>query len=139
MLTQIKTQAAMLKNLLAAGGLLAGGYLLATLGWSFNLPTLVIRERIPESNRNPVCSEIVQPKAVLSREQLAQLMTVPERSARRKVQEIIKEPYCRLPSLSIRVGATTEREIYPLAFEPQTSLVILYEGETFVGYGFKKS
>ena len=118
------------------GSLLAGGYLLAAFGLPFNLPSSVPKPSTKE--RSLLCSEMVQPKAVLSREQLAQLMTVPERSQRSKVQEIVKQPYCKLPGLSIRVGATTERELYPLSFDPQTSLLVLYEGQTYVGYGFKR-
>jgi hypothetical protein len=123
-------------SLLVGGGLLVAGYLLATFGLPFNLSSSVPKQRTPKLNL--MCSEIVQPKAVLSREQLAQLMAVPERSQRRNVQAVVKEPYCRLPTLSIRVGAMTDRDLYPLAFDPQTSLVILYEGQTYVGYGFKR-
>jgi hypothetical protein len=123
-------------SLLVGGGLLLAGYLLATFGLPFNLPSSVPKQRTPKLNL--MCSEIVQPKAALSREQLAKLMAVPERSPRPNVQAVVKEPYCRLPTLSIRVGAMTDRELYPLAFDPQTSLVILYEGQTYVGYGFKR-
>ncbi len=83
------------------------------------------------------CEKIVQPKATISREQLAKLLSIPERSQRNIVQEILKQPYCQLPSLSIRTGAKTERDVYPLAFDPQTSLIVLYEGKSYVGYGFK--
>jgi hypothetical protein len=122
---------------LIGGGLLVSGYLLANFGLPFNFPSSVPKQRT--SGLHVMCSEIVQPKATLSREQFAKLMTVPERSQRRNVQALVKEPYCRLPSLSIRSGATTERELYPLTFDPQTSLVILYEGQIYVGYGLKRS
>jgi hypothetical protein len=117
--------------------LVVGACLVATfhLQQFFNLP-LVPRERTSPERSFP-CQEIVQPKAAVSREQLAQLMSIPERSQRRNVQQILKEPYCQLPSLSIRAGAKTEREIYPLAFDPQTSVVVVYEGEVYVGYGVK--
>ena len=85
------------------------------------------------------CQKIVQPRAALSRQQLTQLMTVPERGKRSQVENILKDPYCGMHSLSIRAGAMTERDAYPLAFDPQTWLVVLYEGETYVGYGFKRS
>jgi hypothetical protein len=110
--------------------------LLAAVGWQFNLRPVLPKERTPQERSLP-CQEIVQPKAAVSRELLAQLMSIPERSQRRNVQQILKEPYCRLPSVSIRAGVKTEREIYPLAFDPQTSLVVVYEGATYVGYGIK--
>ncbi len=78
------------------------------------------------------CQEMVQPKAVMSRDQLAQLLAVPERGDRTKVQSIVKQPYCRMANLSIRAGTVTERVAYPLDFDPQTWLVILYEGKSYV-------
>jgi hypothetical protein len=117
--------------------LLIGGAVLAAIGLTFIQPEVVPPNRGPDPNQ--FCQEIVQPKAVVTREQLAQLLTVPERGERPKVQSIVKEPYCRMPNMSIRAGATTERVAYPLAFDSQTWLVVLYEGGTYVGYGFKRS
>lgn len=131
----IKAPSLVLQYLLAGSFLLAVGYLLAAL----NLPNIqpsALKDSKPE--RNTFCSEMVQPKATVSREQLAQLLSVPERSQRRKVQQLLKDPYCRLAPLTIRAGATTERQAYPLASDPQTSLVVLYEGKSYVGYGFKR-
>lgn len=110
---------------------------LVAFGWQFDLRPVVPKDTTFQE-RSLTCQEIVQPKTALSREQLAKLLSIPERSQRRNVQAILKEPYCRLPSLSIRAGAKTEREMYPLAFDPQTSLVVVYEGETYVGYGVKE-
>jgi hypothetical protein len=118
--------------LLAASGLFAAFALL------LKLPSgMQSQQYISKPRPDLTCQEIVQPKAMLSHEQLAKLLSVPEHSQRREVQEIVKQPYCRLPSLSIRSGAKTERDAYPLAFDPQTNLVILYEGKTYVGYGFQ--
>jgi hypothetical protein len=117
--------------------ILLGGAMLAAVGLA-----VTQYEAEPPSvglDPNQFCQEIVQPKAVVSREQLAQLLTVPERGSRSKVQAIVKEPYCRMPSLSIRAGATTERVAYPLTSDPQTWIVILYEGKTYVGYGLKRA
>lgn len=117
--------------------LLLGGALLAAIGLTLTQPEIAPPSRGPDPSQ--FCQEIVQPKAAVSREQLAQLLTVPERGDRIKVQSIVKQPYCRMPSLSIRSGATTERDAYPLASDPQTWIVILYEGKTYVGYGFKRA
>ncbi|HIK12627.1 MAG TPA: hypothetical protein IGS52_20615 [Oscillatoriaceae cyanobacterium M33_DOE_052] len=117
--------------------MLVGGFLLAAASlmlFSLSEPTARVRPVNPAL----FCEEMVLPKAQLSGEQLAKLLTVPEPAARTKVQEILKQPYCRLPSLSVRVGAITDRDAYPLAFDPQTWLVVLYEGENYVGYGFKR-
>ncbi len=117
--------------------MLVGGFLLAAASLMlFSLPNQTARVR--PVNPALFCEEMVLPKAQLSGEQLAKLLTVPEPAARTKVQEILKQPYCRLPSLSVRVGAITDRDAYPLAFDPQTWLVVLYEGENYVGYGFKR-
>ena len=120
-----------LEPLLVGGLLLAAGSLLLV-----NLATKTQQASKPDPKL--FCEEMVLPKAELSGEQLAKLLTVPEPSARSKVQKLVNQPYCRLPSLSVRAGAITERDAYPLAFDPQTWLVVLYEGENYVGYGFKR-
>jgi hypothetical protein len=83
-----------------------------------------------------LCQEVKQTTATLSREQLAQLLAIAERSNRKEVQKIVSEPYCILPALEVRAGVQADREAYPLAFDPKTWLVMLYEGEEYVGYGF---
>lgn len=116
------------KQLLAAGAvLLAVGLLLDLHG----LPSFLNKK----SSGEP-CQEVVQSQAKLSRQQLARLLTVPEGDKKQKVQEILKDPYCKLANLQVRAGATAQREAYPLEFEPQTWLVILYEGEQYAGYRF---
>lgn len=117
--------------------LLLGGTLLAAVG--LTIAQYDVTPPSPTLDPSQFCQEIVQPKAAVSRDQLAQLLTVPERGDRIKVQNIIKEPYCRMPNLSIRAGAITERVAYPLDFDPQTWLIVLYEGKTYVGYGFKRA
>lgn len=118
--------------------LLLGGAVVAAIGLA------IAQLQVAPSNHQGIdpsqfCQEIVQPKAVVTREQLAKLLTISERDQRAKVQGIVKQPYCKLPSLSIRAGATVERDLYPFASDAQTWLVIAYEGDTYVGYGFKRN
>lgn len=82
------------------------------------------------------CNTVVSDSARLSRDQLLQLLTIPERGAKEQVRQVISEPYCQLPALNVRSGVTAEREAYPLAFDPGTSLVILYENDEYAGYRF---
>lgn len=117
--------------------LLIGGAVLAVIGLVLTQPQVT-----PPSNEldpNQFCQEIVQPQAVVTRDQLAKLLTIPERDKRVKVQAIVKQPYCKMLNLSIRAGATTEREAYPLDSDPQTWLVVAYEGDSYVGYGLKRN
>jgi hypothetical protein len=81
-------------------------------------------------------SEIVD-TAQLSREQLLELLSVPERDSKSRVREIVQEPYCQLSTLQIRAGVDAVREAYPLEFDPKTTLVILYENDEYAGYRFK--
>lgn len=83
-----------------------------------------------------VCQQEVQPESVLSRPELTELLSVPERSAKEAVRQVIAEPYCRMAPVEVREGVTAEREAYPLAFDPQTWLVVLYEGDEYAGYDF---
>jgi hypothetical protein len=115
--------------------LLVGGLIIAIAGF------LIDVGRLPFGNSQSStlyqdCQGDIQNEIVLSREQLAQVLTIPERDARERVQEILAEPYCRLPNIEIRAGVAAEREAYPLAFDPQTWLVILYEGDEYAGFRF---
>lgn len=86
--------------------------------------------------QNTDCNTVVSNEAKLSRKQLATLLTIPERDAKTRVRQIISEPYCQLPTLKVRSGVDAEREAYPLAFDPGTTLVILYENDEYAGYRF---
>lgn len=114
--------------------LLAGGSVLLAVGMLVDfrsLPSLFSRKTAEES-----CQTVVQSQTKLSRQALAQLLTVPEGDRKQKVRGIVKEPYCKLADLQIRAGATAQREAYPLDFDPQTWVIILYEGEQYAGYRF---
>lgn len=112
--------------------MLAGGSVVAALG-------LLVDPRgiMPNfSSASEMCQEIVQAKSVLSREQLSQLLSVPEGASRDQLRQVMNAPYCRLSNLEVRAGVTAQREAYPLAFDPQTWFVVLYEGDQYIGYAF---
>lgn len=88
-----------------------------------------------QGNRD-ACTRFVQTEATLSREQLAQLLTIPERDSKERVRQIVAEPFCELASLQVRSGVEAHREAYPLEFDPKTHLVILYENDEYAGYRF---
>lgn len=111
--------------------LLAGGSMLALVGVLVDL-----RGMFKPSAPSNVCQSIVQPQSVLSRDELSQLLSIPERNSKESVQAIVSQPYCVLPSVEVRAGVSAEREAYPLAFDPQTWFVVLYEGNEYAGYGF---
>lgn len=111
--------------------LLAAGTLVALAGMFIN-PRNLLSAKAPKDS----CEQILYAQAVLSREQLSKLLTIPERDRAAKVRAIVKTPYCKLPTLEVRGGAKSQREAYPLAFDPQTWLIILYEGDEYAGYSF---
>ena len=88
------------------------------------------------SDQPESCNAVISDTAKLSRDQLAQLLTIPERDAKSRVRQVVDEPYCQLPTLKVRSGVDAEREAYPLAFDPGTTLVILYENNEYAGYRF---
>lgn len=116
--------------------LLAGGLIFAALGLTFDFQDMRSLLTPAKSNRAEACEAIVQPEAQLSREQLAHLLAIPERDTKERVRQVVAEPYCRLPSLNVRSGVAAEREAYPLAFDPKTQLVLLYENDEYAGYRF---
>jgi len=129
---------------LLAGGLIFSllGLLLDVKGVKTLLSDPVAFARTTESHQaieqlaNGCTSEVVN-TAQLSREQLLALLAVPERDTKSRIRQITAEPYCQLSSINIRAGVKAEREAYPLAFDPNTTLVILYENDEYAGYRFK--
>lgn len=105
-----------------------GIILLLDPGWVFS--SVVVKKQ------NEDCQEVIQPQTTLSRETLAELLTVPERDSRERVSAILGEPYCVLPGMRVRAGTIAIREAYPLEFDPEMWLVILYEGGEYAGYDF---
>ncbi|MBD0266807.1 hypothetical protein [Pseudanabaena sp. FACHB-2040] len=116
--------------------LLAGGLIFAVLGLMFDFQGMRSLMTPAQKVHAGECEAIVQTEAQLSREQLAQLLIIPERDTKERVRQIVSEPYCRLPELNVRSGVVAEREAYPLAFDPSTQLVILYENNEYAGYRF---
>lgn len=112
--------------------MLAGGSVVAALGLITDVNRLLPKS-IPAKE---ICQAVVEPQAVLSRDELAQLLAVPEGAKRDQVQQVANAPYCRLPEVEVRAGTMSQREAYPLAFDPQTWLIVLYEGDSYAGYSF---
>ncbi|HEY9640361.1 MAG TPA: hypothetical protein V6C57_07750 [Coleofasciculaceae cyanobacterium] len=83
------------------------------------------------------CQGEVHQEVVLSREKLAAFLTVSEREPKVRVQGILQQSYCQLPPLEVRANVVAERDVYPLAFDPHTWLIVLYEGDEYAGYQFR--
>ncbi len=109
----------------ASGGMVAFAALVVT-------PQVVS----PEAAATTVCAQRVETQSVLSRDELSELLAVPERSSREAVEAVIAEPFCVLNQTEIRAGIPAERVAYPLAFDPQTWLIVLYEEGEYAGYDF---
>lgn len=112
---------------------LIGGLIVAFVGLAFDLPRPL---PVAHGSRHEACQSPINEQATLSRAQLAQFLTISERDSRDKVTQIVGAPYCQLQSLQVRANVTAERQVYPLAFDPQTRLVILYEGQEYAGFRF---
>jgi hypothetical protein len=83
-----------------------------------------------------LCQQVVEAQSVLGRDELSELLAIPERASREAVQAVIAQPYCTLSQTEVREGVMAEREAYPLAFDPQTWFVVLYEDGEYAGYDF---
>ena len=114
------------------GYVMAGGSMMLAL-MAFLLPNKLSSQAPAKTE---VCQQEVQAESVLSRPELTELLSVPERSAKEAVRQVIAEPFCLMAPVEVREGVTAEREAYPLAFDPQTWLVVLYEGDEYAGYDF---
>jgi len=116
------------KSILAGGSVLLALAMVLDVNW---LPFWGQTAAMPQ-----ICAQKVQPQAKLSRQQIARLLTVQEGDRKQRIRDILKPPYCTLSNLQVRAGATAQREAYPLEFDPHTWLIVLYEGEQYVGYRF---
>lgn len=122
----------------ARKALLAGGSV-ATLAMLAIVPARIGSEAIALSD----CQEVIKSGAEISREQISNLLTVPNGASREAVRQVIDTPYCALPSLTgdsatSHAGIETssrptkgsadviEREAYPLAFDPGAWVVVNY-------------
>ncbi|HEY9876921.1 MAG TPA: hypothetical protein V6D29_00635 [Leptolyngbyaceae cyanobacterium] len=126
-----QTQPLLPKNNKPSGYILAGGSIILAL----------MAVLLPQSAKSPpaqgnACQQQVQPQSMLSRNELTKLLSVPERSSREAVRQVTPEPFCTMASVEVQEGIWAEREAYPLEFDPQTWLVVLYEGNEYAGYDF---
>ncbi|MBD2426088.1 hypothetical protein [Phormidium sp. FACHB-1136] len=117
--------------------LMAGGALLLAVVVLGQGQSLIPSRSTSTAASTETCEAIIRSDARLSRDQLAKLLTIPERDTKENVRKVVSEPYCRLASMEVRAGVKSEREIYPLAFDPTTQLILLYEGDEYAGYRFK--
>ncbi len=112
--------------------MLAGGSMIAALGLLVDSQGLLPKMASAKDS----CQQVISEKAVLSREQLTQLLSVPERANKQAIRQVMQLPYCRLATIQPRAGTTADREAYPLAFDPKTWLIVMYEGDEYAGYSF---
>lgn len=114
--------------------LVAGGSMLA-------LAALLITPNLSQDQAKDAdpftCIRQEQPKALVSRDQLAKLLDTDLQAPKAAVLEFLKAPYCVLSAGKTEAGLPANREAYPLEFDPQTWLVVLYEGDRYVGYDFR--
>jgi hypothetical protein len=96
-------------------------------------PTLITGLVRPNISTESQCVEIIDPNALLNRNQILKLISLAEPTHRAKVRAILKTPYCKLEAIAIRTGTKSEREAYPLEYDPTLWAIILYDGNEFVG------
>lgn len=114
--------------------LVAGGSVLV-LAALFIIPNLN-QEQTQEAGAF-TCIRQEQPKSLVSRDQVKKLLETDLQASKSTVQEFLNAPYCVLSPGKTEAGLPAEREAYPLEFDPQTWLVVLYEGDRYVGYDFR--
>jgi hypothetical protein len=114
--------------------LVAGGSVLA-------LAALLITPNLNQEQAQEAgaftCIRQEQPKSLVSRDQVKKLLETELQATKVTVQEFLNAPYCVLSPGKTEAGLPAEREAYPLEFDPQTWLVVLYDGDRYVGYDFR--
>lgn len=100
--------------------------------WGHHSQSILSITRSPNLTDNQ-CVEIITPDALLNQSQILKLISLAEPTSKVRVRAILKAPYCKLESISIRAGVKSEREAYLLNYDPTLWVIVLYEGNTFVG------
>lgn len=85
-----------------------------------------------DSGGAQTCQAVLNAEQRLSREQLTQVLSLAPSASPATVHETIAPPYCALS----KPHQTTQREAYPLAFDPDTWFVVNYEQGAYTGYDF---
>ncbi len=116
--------------------LMAGGSALLALSLLVDFKALPLSLLSSKKPTEDACQTIVRAETKISHEQLAKVMVLAVSSKKQQVRDILKEPYCKLADLQIRAGATAQREAYPVDFDPQARLIVLYEGDEYGGFRF---
>ncbi|TVQ08136.1 MAG: hypothetical protein EA368_12495 [Leptolyngbya sp. DLM2.Bin27] len=113
---------------------MAGGAVLtlAALLVTANLGQEQVQESSPFT-----CVKIEQTQALVSRDRLKALLDIDLQAPKTQVQALLKEPYCVMAPGQTEAGQPADREAYPLEFDPQTWLVVLYAGDRYAGYDFR--
>jgi hypothetical protein len=82
------------------------------------------------------CQTSPQSTVVLSRAELGEFLKLPEQAAKADVQAIISEPFCSLPAAKGTDGNLTQRDAYPLEFDPQTWFIVHYDKDQYAEFSF---
>ncbi len=117
---------------LRAAVLASGSMLAAAALWLSPHPTPVIDSQAVTGE----CIKIEKMENSLSRDRLKALLAVETPAPRATPQALLKAPYCVLKPTTDAQGGVTDREAYPLEFDPQTWLVLIYQGDRYTGYDF---
>ncbi len=117
------------------GVLLAGGSMLA-------LAALVVTPSMNQTTDSSsvgsrdVCIKQIDDQALISRDELKELLDLEQQSPQAQVQEIVESPHCVLEAKIGENGTRLEREAYPLEFDPQTWFVVQYQDGKYAGFDF---
>lgn len=90
-------------------------------------------EKAAASTTSNECVNIINEDARLSGADAVKLASLPERSPKEGVEELVGEFYCDLESLEVRAGVESTRQMIPLEKDNTKSVIVMFEGETFVG------
>jgi hypothetical protein len=108
--------------------------LLVTLGLISEFKGFPALSSTGSPSANTRCNQVQQPQARLSDQQFLAVLNLPRGQDKTKVRTVIPAPYCTLPNAQMRQGATSDRELYPLARNSAISVVLLYEDNQYVDY-----
>ncbi|MBU6228587.1 MAG: hypothetical protein KGQ93_02695 [Cyanobacteria bacterium REEB459] len=82
------------------------------------------------------CIKIEKTVNGLSRDRLKAMLALPVPAPQATLKSLLTSPYCVLKPSPNEQAEGLERQAYPLEFDPQTWLVVIYQGDLYQGYDF---
>ncbi len=88
-------------------------------------------------SHNNSCTGVINRGIRLTRAQLARLNALQPPVSSQTIREIVGDrAYCRFPDVAALGGGTIQRFAFPMEWDPENWVLLLFQGENYIGLDF---